>query len=76
MPELRLERSCLPGPSPVVGLPRYVVGGIVVYPAEEKLEILGLDVESHILEQVPELRQAQESLAFRVVLVEDRLGVI
>lgn len=58
------------------GLPRNVVGGIVVYPAEEELEVLGLDVKSHALEEVPELRQTEETLTFPVVLVEDRLGVV
>lgn len=60
----------------LVGIPRHVVGGIVVYPAEQNLEVLGLDVEPHVLEEVPELRQAEGSLAVRVVPVEDSLGVV
>jgi len=48
----------------------------VVDPAEEKLEVLRLHVEPHILEQVPELRLAEEPTTFRVVLVEDRLGFL
>lgn len=47
----------------------------MVYPAEQELEVLGLDVEPHVLEEVPQLRQAEKTPAFRVVLVEDRLGI-
>lgn len=46
----------------------------MVDPSEEELEVFGLDVEPHVPEKVPELGLAEEALAFRVVLVEDRLS--
>lgn len=47
----------------------------MVDPAEEKLEVFSLHVEPHVLQEVPELRLAEEPPAFRVVLVEYRLMV-
>lgn len=49
----------------------------MINPPEQELEVLRLDVESHVLEEMPELRQAEEAPAFRVMPVEDRLeGVV
>lgn len=50
--------------------PRNTVCTGVVNPAEQKAEILGFYVESHILEEKSELGAAEEPLAFHVVFVE------
>lgn len=55
-------------------VPRDAVGGVVVNPAEQQLQIFGLDVEPHALQEVTELRLAEEPSPFWVVFVEDGLS--